>query len=101
MFGRRVANELLLTDKWFTAKEALKAGYINGILDGFEMKKDWFNPDLIPVIPKLLATDYKTLVNCMEQINASRDNKKIEEVVRRENQNLLDTWNDPGFGARM
>ena len=66
MFGTRLANEILLTDRWVTAQDCLKTGYVNDILDVFDRKQDWFNPDLIPCIPKLLATDYRTLVNCME-----------------------------------
>jgi len=62
----------------------LKCGFINGIVDKFDKKSDWFNPDIIPVIPKLLASDYKTLVTSMEQFNLSKDVPKMHEISLRE-----------------
>jgi enoyl-CoA hydratase/carnithine racemase len=83
-FGTRLANEILLTDKTVTAQEALKVGYINGIIDSFDPKSDEVDPNKIPVINKLLKTDLKTLSNCMEQINMSKNIKEIEKVTKRE-----------------
>ena len=91
-FGTRLANEILLTDKWITAQEAQRVGYINGIIEGLDPQSNLINPDMIPVIPKLLATDYKTLTNCMEQINLSKGLQLIEEVTRREGKGLVAAW---------
>ena len=97
IFGRRLANEILLTDKMVKADLAAKSGFVNGIVDGFDKKSEWFNPDIIPVIPKLLNTDYKTLVNCMAQLNQSKDLAKIEEVTMRELKALVETYANPQF----
>ena len=99
-FGTRLANEILLTDKYVTAQEAVNCGYANGIID-FDPNSDSIDPSSIPVIPKLLATDYRTLVNCMEQINASKGLALIEEVTRREGAALVDTWKEPEFPMKM
>ena len=99
--GPRLAYEVLLTDKVVTAKEALNCGWANGILSGFDKENDWFDPNMVPVVPKLLKADYRTLTNCMQEINFSKNNEKIEEVSRREGQALLDTWADPSFIKNM
>ena len=82
-FGPRLANEILLCDKVVTAKEAVASGYANGIIE-FDPSSDFVDPDQIPVISKLLKTDYKTLVNCMEQINISKNLDLIRETNIRE-----------------
>jgi len=92
VFGQRLANELLLTDKTLTAEEALKSGFINGIVDKFDKASEWFDPNIIPVIPKLLAADYTTLVTSMEQFNLSKDIPKLEEVSIREAEALVQHW---------
>lgn len=74
----------MLTDKVVTAQEGVKAGFINGIVDKFDPNSDWFDPNIIPIIPKLLKNDYRTLVNSMEQLVASKDMARIEEVTDRE-----------------
>lgn len=53
IFGRRKANEILLLDSHVKAKDALKYGFITGILEGTK-PKEW--PDLLalPCMPKLL-----------------------------------------------
>jgi len=101
IFGTRLANEILLTDRWVTAQEAVDVGFANGMIDTFDPKSDFIDPDMIPCIPKLLKTDYRTLVNCMEQLNASKDLDEIEKVTRREAQALIDTWKDPEFAPKM
>ena len=60
-------------------------------------------PDLskIPALTKLLATDYRTLVNCKELINAARDNSKIEETINREARALVETWMDEDFPPKL
>jgi len=58
----------------------------------FDAKKDWFDPDAVPAITKLLSTDYATLVNGMNLINMAKDTKKIEEVTRTEGHYLIKKW---------
>ena len=60
-----MANEILLTDKKVTSQEAVKFGFANGIIDKFDPNSDWFDPAIIPVIPKMLSYDYRTLTNGM------------------------------------
>ena len=48
-----------------------------------------------------MATDLKTLVNGMEQINASKNLKEIEEVTRREGHGLVAAWENPEFPAKI
>ena len=62
---------------------------------------DSIDPDKIPVIPKLLATDQQTLMNCMEQINLSKGMDKIKEVTEREGKALVDVWLRPDFPKKM
>jgi enoyl-CoA hydratase/carnithine racemase len=101
IFGPRLANELLLTDKVLTSQEAVRSGFANGQISTLDANSDWFDPNLIPVIPKLLKNDFKTLTNCMAEINYSRANARIEDITRREAQALVDTWSDPAFIKNM
>ena len=98
--GMRKANELILLDKRMTAAEAVQCGYANGIIDGLE-PVDWPDITKIPTITKLLATDYKTLVNAKTLLNKAKDNDKIVEVIHSEAKALADTWLDPGFNAKL
>ena len=101
-FGQKFANELLLTDKTLTAQKAVETGFANGIIEkGFDPKSDWFDPSIIPVIPKLLNTDLVTLKNAMHQINLSKNLPVIEEISRREGKQLVATWMDPEFPPKM
>ena len=100
-FGTRLANEILLTDKLVTAKEALAVGFANGIVDKFDPNSDELNPNWFPVIPKLLATDLDTIVNCMRLLNEAKDLKKISEVTSREQEALYNIWMDPNFFPKM
>ena len=63
--GRRLGNEVLLLDKKLSAEDAVKCGFANGIIDKFDKNNEWFDPSIIPVIPKLLKNDYRTLTNSM------------------------------------
>ena len=83
-----------------TAQEAVQCGYANGIIDGLEMV-DWPDITKIPTITKLLATDYKTLINAKTLLNKAKDNDKIVEVIHSEAKALADTWLDPGFNAKL
>jgi hypothetical protein len=64
--GTRLGNEVLLLDKVLSAQEAVKCGFANGIIDKFDKKNEWFDPSIVPAIPKLLKNDYRTLTNSME-----------------------------------
>lgn len=66
LMGTRLGMEVLLTDRTLSAKEAMSCGFVNGIIDTFDPKSDEVDPDQVPVIKKLLATDYRTLVNGMD-----------------------------------
>ena len=55
----------------------------------------------MPAIPKLLATDYNTIVNAMNLINAAKDRKKIEEVTKHEARLLMEKWFRPDFMPLM
>ena len=73
----------------------MKTGFANDIIGGFDANKDWFDPSMIPAITKLLETDTNTIVNAMHLINSAKDNKKIEEVTRREAQESIKKWQNP------
>jgi uncharacterized membrane protein len=60
-------------------------------------KSEWFDPSIIPAIPKLLATDYGTILNAMHLINEAKDRKKIEEVTKFEARKLYEKWFRPDF----
>lgn len=92
IFGTRLANEILLTDRPINAEEALKTGFTNGIIDKFDKGSEWFDPSIIPVIPTLLKSDYKTLVTSMEQFIASKNIPLLESVIQREADALLNHW---------
>ena len=70
-FGQKLANAALLTDEWIIADMAVKSDFANGYLDVSKMDptSDWFDPSILPAIPKLLSTDYNTLLNGMDLIN--------------------------------
>jgi enoyl-CoA hydratase/carnithine racemase len=99
--GTRLANECLLNDKVLSAQEAVNCGFANGIIDRFEKKNEWFDPSILPVIPRLLKYDYRTLTNMMEQLNYTKDMSNIEAVTKREGKALVATWADPAFMVKM
>ena len=76
-FGTRRASALLMLDRQMKAQEALELGYINGIITDLD-QNEWPDISKIPTIGKLLATDYKTLVNCKTLLNKAKDNAKME-----------------------
>lgn len=55
-FGMHLASEILLTDRMVSAKEALKAGFVNDILTNIPAE-DYFDLNLLPCIPKLLKNE--------------------------------------------
>lgn len=69
IFGSRLANEILLMDKVITAEEALKVGFVNGIIPELAKEPEFFDIAKVPAIGKLLATDFRTLINCKTLIN--------------------------------
>ena len=80
-----------------TAEEGYQKGFINGIIDTFDTRSDWFNPDMIPAIPRLLSFNSQTLKNCMKVMNNSKNIDQIEKVTRFEAENLYQRWTEPGF----
>lgn len=99
-FGQRRANEILLLDKPVTAQEAVHSGFANGIITDLD-DSYWPDLDKIPSINKLLATDYRTLVNCKELLNAAKDNAALESTILREGKALVDTWMDEDFPPKL
>lgn len=99
--GPRLANEVLMLDKKLTAEEAHRVGFVNAILPASLTQSDFFDPNQIPAIPKLLATDYTTLLNCKDQINLSKDLPTRNEVVRRENAALKAVYLSEEFPKKM
>ena len=89
-----------MLDRPITAQEAVESGFSNGIIEG--LNTDYF-PDIskIPALNKLLATDYRTLVNCKELINAAKDNARIEQTINREAKALVDTWLEEEFPPKL
>ena len=91
-FGTKFGNEILLTDKVITAQVAVQAGFANGIIDKLDPKKDWFDPNIVPVIPKLLDSDGFTLMNTMELINLAKERGKFEMIAKTESEYLIRKW---------
>lgn len=73
-----------MTDKQLSATEAVKMGFANGIINGIEVEQEFIDPSLIPVIPKFLSYDLETIKHNMEQMNLSKDLKRIKIVNDRE-----------------
>ena len=61
VFGAKVANEILLTGRPVSAEDAVLAGFSNGVIDSFDPSSEWFEPESIPVLKKLLRADGVTL----------------------------------------
>jgi len=61
-----------MLDRPIKAKKAVEVGFANGICDGLKDEPDWFDISKVPVIPKLLATDYTTLINCKRLLNEAK-----------------------------
>ena len=59
-------------------------GFANGIINGIEVEQEFIDPSLIPVIPKFLSYDLETIKHNMEQMNLSKDLKRIKIVNDRE-----------------
>ena len=74
---------------------------MNGIITDLNSTEHWPDLSKIPAINKLLATDYRTIINCKELINAARDNSRIEETINREARALVETWLDEDFPPKL
>ena len=63
-------------DKVISAEEAVRCGFANQTLERLD-SNEW--PDLtqIEAIPKLLETDYKTLINAKKLLNDARNNVQM------------------------
>ena len=90
-----------MTDKIVSADLALKTGFANAVLDPKDFENDFFDPNLIPVIPSLLAADAKTLLNCKKQLSLSRDLVVRNEILHRENQVQYERYLEPEFKERI
>lgn len=86
-----------------TAKQAVDSGFANDYLDmsKIDPNSDWFDPSIIPAIPKILSTDYDTLLNGMHLINEAKNRRKIEEVSKNEARMLVEKWLKPDFQKLM
>lgn len=100
IMGKRLANEVLMLDRPLTAKEAVGCGFANGVIADLG-DSDWFDLKKVPTIGKLLATDYRTLVNCKNLINRAEDRQKIDKVMDDEAQELVNAWLDPEFANKL
>ena len=90
-----------MTDKIVSADLALRTGYANAILDPKEFSNDFFDPNLIPVIPSLLAADATTLLNCKKQLSQSRDLDVRNQILHRENRVQYERYLEPDFKDRI
>ena len=99
--GRRLANEVLLLDKPLTAKEAVACGFANAVIPELQNEPEWFDIKKVPAIPQLLATDYRTLVNCKRLLNFAKDRQKTQEVIKEEGIQLSNAWVDEEFPAKL
>lgn len=100
LMGKRMANEVLMLDRVLSAQEAVGCGFANGVIEDLG-DSDWFDLKKVPTIGKLLATDYRTIVNCKALINKAEDKQKIDQVMEDEAQGLVDTWLDPEFPQKL
>lgn len=71
-FGVKRANEILFLDRPINAKEAVESGFANAIVEDLG-DSDWFDPLKIPAIKKLLASDYRTIVNMKQLMIKAQD----------------------------
>eukprot|EP00347_Sterkiella_histriomuscorum_P014344 403361230 len=101
--GRRLAAEVLLTDRPLTAVEALKVGYINGIVDQSVLIDNAMFYDLnkIPIISRLLQNDLKTMMNAKKLLNIGMNRGHMVECFKREGEALFDIWKSPEFLPNM
>ena len=85
-----------------SATEAKRFNFVNEILPEIEREEsEWPDMAQIPTIAKLLATDQKTLENCMGLLNAARDNDRIDATIWRELKKAVDNNMDPTFFPKM
>ena len=90
-----------MLDQPVTAQEALHSGFVNGIITDLNSTDHWPDLSKIPAITSLLGTDYRTIVNCKELMNAARDNSRIEQTINREARALVETWMDEDFPPKL
>ena len=79
----------------------MQCGFVNAIITDLNSTDHWPDLSKIPALTKLLATDYRTLVNCKELLNAAKDHARIEETIDRENRALVETWLDKEFPPKL
>lgn len=101
IFGKAVANELLMLDRKITAQEAVDLGFANAIIPELQEQPDWFDISSVPPIIQLCNTDYRTLMNCKALMNAAKDNVGIEKALKVESLALVANWTHPDFVAKF
>lgn len=111
IFGQRKANELLFLSQTLDAAEAKRYKFVNDVLTSVQAEgsttapspsaADWPDLSKIPAIGKLLASDQKTVENCMSLINAARDNNRLDAAIWRELKKCVDNNMDPEFIPKM
>jgi len=90
-----------MADKIVTADLAKQVGFINDILPTSLDKSDFFDPNQIPIVPKLMATDTETLLNCKQQLMLSNDISSRLETMKRENAALKAIFLSANFNQNM
>eukprot|EP00347_Sterkiella_histriomuscorum_P009199 403342146 len=102
--GRRIAAEMLLADKSLSALEAQRVGYINGVIEDKDLLIDggnFFDLNKVPIIPRLLRNDLKTMVNAKRLMTMGMNRDRMVECFKREGEALFNTWQDPEFMPKM
>ena len=84
-----------------TARDLEKAGYINGIISGFKEGEDFFDPNIVPAIPKLMKAEVSSLTNAMQLLIEGKGIDRIEEVIKNEAEALVNSYFQPAFFVKM
>ncbi|CDW71385.1 enoyl-hydratase isomerase family protein [Stylonychia lemnae] len=104
LVGRRKASELLLLDQRLYAKDALKYGFINGIITNNQRPKT--EPyikdiDKIPNLQKVLQTNLKTFMNAKRLMLEGLDPQFLKTHNLREQKTFFDAVSHPDFKKKM
>jgi enoyl-CoA hydratase/carnithine racemase len=86
--GVKRANEILYLDRSMTASEAVQCGFANAIIEDLG-DSDWFNPEKIPAISKLLASDFRTIVNMKRLMIKAQDQARLDKLIEDECESLV------------
>ena len=79
IFGPKLANEIILTDKIMSADDAHKSGFVNQILTDRAVpgKEEYFDILKLPCIPKLLSNSVETMVTAKRLLNQGVNKEAI------------------------